>query len=169
MFFPLLALTLGLFGIFGILDFPLRTPSAPLGIVSFELAGTPENANAIIESWDQRAKLFAAFGLGLDYLFMPAYALTISLGVLMALRKHGGWFTKIGGAIGWGALLAALFDAVENVFLWRLCRMAAFGAAQTAAFSISCPGKIEPEICPVMLGIFFCWRDADLNSQPRAA
>ncbi len=119
-FFALLALTLGLFGIFRFLDAPLHTPDAPSGIVSFELAGTTAKAESIIQSWDARAQLFAAFGLGLDYLFMPAYALTISLGVLMALRKQRGWFAKLGAYVGWGALLAALFDAVENVALWRL-------------------------------------------------
>ncbi len=119
-FFALLALTLGLFGVFRFLDAPLRTPAAPSGIVSFELAGTTAKAESIIQSWDARAQLFAAFGLGLDYLFMPTYALTISLGVLMALRKQTGWFAKLGAYVGWGALLAALFDAVENVALWRL-------------------------------------------------
>ena len=119
-FFALLALTLGLFGVFRYLDAPLRNPAAPSGIVSFEFAATPTKAESIIQSWDGRAQLFAAFGLGLDYLFMPAYALTISLGVLMALRKHGGVFAKVGGYFGWGALLAGLFDAVENMALWRL-------------------------------------------------
>ena len=119
-FFPLLALTLGLFGVFGILDLPLRTSSAPIGIVSFELAGTMEKANAIIQSWDARMRLFAAFGLGLDYLFMPAYALTISLGVLLIARKHDGVYTKMGVYFGWGALLAVFFDAIENIALWRL-------------------------------------------------
>ena len=119
-FFALLALTLGLVGVFSLLDAPLRTTAAPNGIVSFELAGTPEKADAIIQSWDARAQLFAAFGLGFDYIFMPAYALTISLGVLMALRKHSGIFSKTGIYAGWGMLLAALLDAVENVALWRL-------------------------------------------------
>lgn len=119
-FFSLLALTLVLVGAFRLLDAPLHTPAAPNGIVSFELAGTTARSESIIQSWDARAKLFAAFGLGIDYLFMPAYALTISLGVLMVLRKHGGVFAKLGGYFGWGALLAGLFDAVENVALWRL-------------------------------------------------
>lgn len=119
-FFALLALTLGLFGVFRGLDAPLRTDAAPNGIVSFELAGTTAQVESILQSWDARAQLFAAFGLGLDYLFMPAYALALSSAVLMALRKQGAWFAKLGIYIGWGALLAALFDAVENLVLWRL-------------------------------------------------
>ena len=119
-FLSLLALTLVLVGVFSFLDTPLRNPVSPSGIVSFELAGTPDKANAIIKEWDLRAQLFAALGLGFDYLFMVAYGLTISLGVLIAASKHGGKFEKVGVYVGWGVLLAALFDAVENFALWRL-------------------------------------------------
>ena len=119
-FILLLALTLVLVGVFSFLDAPLRNPVSPSGIVSFELAGTPDKANAIIKEWDLRAQLFAALGLGFDYLFMVAYGLTISLGVLIAASKHGGKFEKVGVYVGWGVLLAALFDAVENFALWRL-------------------------------------------------
>ncbi|MCP4138687.1 MAG: hypothetical protein GY755_00070 [Chloroflexi bacterium] len=119
-FLSLLALTLVLVGIFGILDAPLRNPVSPSGIVSFELAGTPEKAEAIIQSWDSRAQLFAAFGLGYDYLFMVVYGLTLSLGVLMTASKNGGKFEKVGNYLGWGVLLAALLDGVENFALWRL-------------------------------------------------
>ena len=119
-FFPLLALTLGLLGVFQLLDAPLRNPVSPSGIVSFELAGTPSKADAIIQAWDASAQLFAAFGLGLDYLFMIAYGLTISLGVLMAASKQGGSFEKVGNYVGWGVLVASLFDASENFFLWQI-------------------------------------------------
>ncbi len=119
-FFPLLALTLVLVGVFQLLDLPLRTSAAPNGILSFELAGTIEKADAILQSWDSRAQLFAAFSLGLDYLFLFAYGLTISLGVLMVAEKHGGRFSEIGKIIGWGVLLASLLDAIENLALWRL-------------------------------------------------
>ncbi|MCL4529010.1 MAG: hypothetical protein M1282_06325, partial [Chloroflexi bacterium] len=66
-FIALLVWTLGLFAVFRVLDQPL----APNGIVSFELAGTLERVTTILSSWSTQAKLYAAFGLGLDYLFMP--------------------------------------------------------------------------------------------------
>lgn len=119
-FLSLLFLTLILFAVFRVLDAPLRTPAAPSGIVSYELAGTPAAAQSILDSWDERARLFAAFGLGLDYLFMPAYALALSLGILLAAGRHAGWFTRLGAWMGWGALLAALLDAVENFALFKL-------------------------------------------------
>ncbi|MEW5939927.1 MAG: hypothetical protein AB1750_09720 [Chloroflexota bacterium] len=119
LFLTSLALTLVIFAIFRVLDAPLRTDVAPSGIVSYELAGNIKPAAEILASWDGRAQLFAAFGLGLDYLFMSAYALALALGVLLAASRHSGGFAKLGAPLGWGALLAALFDAVENFSLWN--------------------------------------------------
>src|SRR5512137_1524328 len=84
MFYVFLALTVLIFGIFRFLDAPLRTSTAPNGIVSFELAGGVEDARSMIASWDANARLFAAFGLGFDYLFMPVYAFALSFGLLLA-------------------------------------------------------------------------------------
>lgn len=119
LFWAFLAGTVILFAVFRPLGAPLTTSAAPSGIVSFELARTPVNAQAMLDSWDARAQLFAAFGLGFDYLFMPVYALALALGALLAAGRHPGAFARLGAWIGWGALLAALLDAVENVGLWN--------------------------------------------------
>jgi hypothetical protein len=130
LFWAFLIGTLILFAIFRVLDAPLRTPAAPSGIVSFELAGTPFQAQAIIDSWNEttpgvisRAYSFAAFGLGLDYLFMPFYATALALGILLAAGRHQGWFSTLGIWLGWGAFAAALFDAAENYALARMLLM----------------------------------------------
>jgi hypothetical protein len=120
LFLTFLTLTLILFAIFRVLDVPLRTSAAPNGIVSFELAGMPEAAQAMVDSWDAHARLFAAFGLGIDYLFMPLYALALSFGILLAASRHPGVFSKLGAWLGWGALAAPLFDGVENFALFKL-------------------------------------------------
>ncbi|MDI6769010.1 MAG: hypothetical protein QMD04_04980 [Anaerolineales bacterium] len=127
-FIALLVWTLILFAIFRPLSAPLTTSAAPSGIVSFELAHTPENAARMLDSWDERAQLFAAFGLGFDYLFMPSYALAIALGILLAAGRHPGAFAKLGAWLGWGLILAAILDAVENVALWNVL----LGAANSA-------------------------------------
>jgi len=119
LFFAFLAGTLILFAIFRVLDAPLQTPAAPSGIVSFELAGSPGNAQAMVASWSEYARLFAGFGLGFDFLFMPVYALALSLGILLATERHPGGFAKLGAWLGWGALVAPLFDAVENIGLLK--------------------------------------------------
>src|SRR5690349_11404866 len=84
LFFTFLILTLTLLAIFHVLDQELRTDAAPNGIVSFELAGNPETARAIIDSWeDMRLWLSAASSLGIDYVFMPIYALALAFGSLL--------------------------------------------------------------------------------------
>lgn len=137
-FFTSLALTLILFAVFSLLDQPLRTDAAPNGIVSFELAGNPQTARAITDSWKKMSLLlsavagqanpdtvnvpyvFAAFGLGIDYLFMPIYALALGFGTLLASRRHGGWVRSLGALAGYGAFGAIVFDAVENYALLQV-------------------------------------------------
>jgi hypothetical protein len=133
LFYVFLLLTFLIFGVFRGLDEPLRTNAAPNGVVSFELAWTPERADAIIFSWENSRwldlpqsldheispKLYAAFGLGLDYLFMPAYALALSLGLLLMMRGRPVWYLQLAAWMGWGMFAAALFDAVENFALWK--------------------------------------------------
>lgn len=130
-FFVFLGLTMLIFGVFGALDQPLRTSAAPYGIVSFELAGSPERAFQIMVSWEGGCEdcppirkfqpyLYAAFGLGLDYLFMPAYALALSLGLLLAGAGRAIWYSRWTAVMGWGAFAAALLDALENYALWQV-------------------------------------------------
>ncbi len=119
MFYFFFIFTLVIFGVFRQLDQPLQTTAAPNGIVSFELARTFDNSQAMINSWDSNARLFAAFGLGLDYLFMPIYALALSLGLLLAGRGKANWYLTLTAWLGWGAFAAALFDMLENYALWR--------------------------------------------------
>jgi hypothetical protein len=119
LFYVFLALTLLIFGVFRWVDAPLRTDAAPSGIVSFELARTVDTAQNIVNSWDSNARIYAAFGLGLDYLFMPVYALALSLGLLLTLNNRTGWYYHLAVWMGWGTFAAALFDAVENYALWK--------------------------------------------------
>jgi len=137
-FFLFLFLTVTLFVIFRFLDKPLHTSAAPNGIVSFELAGSVEQARAITDEWKRSSLLlsevagqpnpdivnipyvFAAFGLGIDYLFMPVYALALAFGTLLVASKHSGWLRSLGAVAGYGAFAAALFDAVENYALFQI-------------------------------------------------
>ena len=136
-FFTFLFLTLLMFAVFRVLDQPLRTQAAPGGIVSFELAGDPLAARAILESWNQLSTLlsatgkpnpdivnvayaFAAFGLGLDYLFMPIYALALAFATLLVTQKHAVLLKSLAILAGYGAFAAALFDAVENFALLQI-------------------------------------------------
>jgi len=130
------------------LNSPLRTSAAPAGIVSFELAGTPDNALSIIGSWipkynpavdyiaaeDYKPLLYAAFSLGFDYLFIYSYAISIALGILLAAGRHGGKYETISIWLGWGLIAAALFDVVENIALWRILTGEVFHLLTQLAF-----------------------------------
>jgi len=99
---------------------PLFTPAAPYGIISYELAGTVEHAQEVLDSWDQEARLYAAFSLGFDYLFMVLYSITIALAclwgsrILHARRMPG---ASMGILLAWGSWLAAILDGIENIAL----------------------------------------------------
>ena len=99
---------------------PLNTPAAPLGIVSFELAGSSQRAQEILGSWDVHAQLRAAFSLGLDYVFMLAYSATIGLACIWAgeaLQAYGWPLAGLGRLLAWSQWLAALLDGLENIAL----------------------------------------------------
>jgi hypothetical protein len=119
-FWPLLGLTLLLIIIFGISGASLTTEAAPYGVVSFELAGSLENMQQILTSWNVNTQLRAAFGLGLDYLFMVVYASTIAFGCGIAAQvlQRSHWpLAGLGNILAWSVILAALLDVVENVAL----------------------------------------------------
>lgn len=62
---------------------PLQTLAAPQGIVSLQLAGTAEHAQAILASWGEDGLTLARLSLWLDFLFIVAY-----LAALLQLTRH---------------------------------------------------------------------------------
>jgi len=119
-FLSFLALTLVLMFVLLRIDVPLQTTAAPKGIVSYELAGSVNDAQLILDSWNPTVRLYAAFSLGLDYLYMPAYAIAIGLACAWAAElwsKRRRSLAAIGVGLAWGLMVAALCDAVENVAL----------------------------------------------------
>jgi len=115
-----LALTVLLTLVMQRLDGPLKTPASPQGIVSYELAGNAQTAEAILRSWDANARLHAALSLGIDYLYMLAYAGLLALAALSARAHASGMMRRAGELAAWGMGLAALSDATENYFLWQM-------------------------------------------------
>jgi hypothetical protein len=104
--------------IFAVTGASLNTGAAPQGIISLQMAGNVTKASEMIASWDSKARLLAAFGLGLDYLFMPVYAMLIGLGCIATaeqLRRSKWPLATLGSWLAWGLCLAAIFDALENI------------------------------------------------------
>lgn len=98
----------------------LRVGPADPSVLRFEFVWSQTGADEVIGSWSTGQQLHAAFGLGLDYLFMPLYATTLALAcVWVTAAKSQRWGTA-GVCCAWGAWAAALFDALENLALLRL-------------------------------------------------
>jgi hypothetical protein len=103
------------------LDHQLKNPDfAPLGILSLQFAKTEYAVRNLFASWTGPAHLFLQFSLGLDYLYMVSYSVTISLACVLAGMKHSRLKTWA-ALLAWAQLLAALLDAIENgACVWAL-------------------------------------------------
>ena len=122
-FIALLALTLAVMVSLNALGRPLNTEVAPLGIVSFELAGELSLAQSMVESWGQTGQAYAGLNLGLDYVYLIAYSSCIALGcglVARSLSRRGEFLSSVGAVLAWAQFGAALLDAVENYALIRV-------------------------------------------------
>ena len=133
-FVALLVLTIAAMVAEQITGAPLKTDAAPSGIVSFELAGALPVAQKIVESWGAAGRVYAGLNLGLDFLFIAAYASCIGLGCVLVARRlarQSASVASIGVALAWAIWLAALLDCTENYTLINLLlgsQQAAFAA-----------------------------------------
>ncbi|MCB2169765.1 MAG: hypothetical protein KQI78_19065 [Deltaproteobacteria bacterium] len=106
-----------------VLDNALKTPEAPAGIISFELAGTLAGAEKIMGSWDGPARIQAGISLGIDFFFLMAYACTLATACRMVaarMRPRRPWMGTLGCLMAGGAWCAACLDTVENMALIQL-------------------------------------------------
>ena len=99
----------------------LTNDSAPSGIVSYEFAGDRATAEGIINSWDETARVYAGFNLGLDYLYLLLYSTSIAMALLWLTDGiQARWLAKLALILAWGLWLAALLDACENYALFTM-------------------------------------------------
>ncbi|MGK0387915.1 MAG: hypothetical protein ACI94Y_000642 [Maribacter sp.] len=102
---------------------PLETSVSPNGIVDFEFAGDVETAKAMMAGWEIKnpglGKIYAAYNMGLDNLFLFVYSHAIGLACLLIGKKIEKW-KKVAMIIATLQILAALFDIVENYGLVQL-------------------------------------------------
>ncbi len=116
----LLALTLLVGVVIAIIDEGIRTPVAPLGIVSFELCAFIDSCADIMRSWDQRATKLVALSLGFDYLFMLLYPATIFVSLWVMLPLLGPHLQTPTRWVAWSSWGMAITDALENYFLTQM-------------------------------------------------
>ncbi len=127
--------TLLVFAISSVLDYwgrNLETPSAPSGIVSFELAGDRNTSQNIRCDWHWEGQTQTATNsIWLDFLFIPAYVCSLLLAGLWASRQLAQ--RKMVGASAALFLarlqpLAGALDIMENAALLLLLGGHAEGA-----------------------------------------
>lgn len=107
-----------LFFVLLMLNQPLQTASAPQGIVSYELAGTADQAHAILRSWRSEGIVWAKISLWLDFLFIPAYLLALTHLTRHFTRDRPGVRERVGAR--WIRTLfatAGMSDVAENILL----------------------------------------------------
>jgi hypothetical protein len=106
-----------------VLDHPLKTEASPYGIISFELAGELATSQAMMASWGSQGSIHAGLSLGLDYVFLMAYAGGIALGCVILARgflDHSRGMANLGVVLSWLLLAAGMLDALENYALIRV-------------------------------------------------
>lgn len=121
-FWLLLALFLPTAVAMVLIDLDLRGPQSPNGIISLELCAYADTCAAIVEQWGSRGRDAAMLGLGLDYLFLVAYAGLLGVSLWWRGSRR----------MPWAALGAGLADAVENFALVQYLQQGG-GWAQAAA------------------------------------
>lgn len=99
-----------------------RHPAAPLGIVSFEMAGSVGRAGEILAAWGPEGKRAARTSLRWDYPFILGYAagLTVLAGLAGAVLARSPLVAGLAPVFAWAATAAGLLDALENVALQRV-------------------------------------------------
>ena len=134
---PLVLLVVALIAVMRTVDKPLKNNVSSSGIVSFEFGGDLPQSTAIIHSWSPEARQYAAFSLGIDYLFLTAYATLLALLCVNVanfcwknsnelMQKSGMWLACL-------QIFAGLLDAIENTALINLL----FGSQHASLPSIA--------------------------------
>ena len=102
------------------LDTPLRSDTAPLGIVSYELAWSAPRASAIIDAWRSSDAIEPAkVSLGVDFVFLLAYPLFFLYSMRLLRRETPHVIDQLGRAAPW-VLCCMPLDAGENLLLWHM-------------------------------------------------
>lgn len=113
----LLALEVLSISLLALADFQLRSDVTPMGIVSFQFLGNGVDAKRALMAWGEGGRIYAAFSLGADYLFMVVNALLLALlaGMLgRKLKTSRPGFWSLSAAMAWVFILAGVCDAIEN-------------------------------------------------------
>jgi hypothetical protein len=122
-----------------LLDPRMRVAGGP-GIIDFEFAGSRSHAAQIMAEWGVKGRHAAHLSLLLDYGYMLSYGAFFALAgfAIRDTARASGWrrLARAGIVIPFFALVAAMFDASENVAL--LLTLAGHGGSFAPPFATVC-------------------------------
>jgi pimeloyl-ACP methyl ester carboxylesterase len=114
------ALAVALLAVLAVIDERMWDAGGP-GIVGFELAGSEDSAREILAEWGEEGRDAARLSLWLDFPYLVVYGAFWALAAAairdLARRRDWSRYAAAGSVAIVLAVVAALFDAVENVGL----------------------------------------------------
>jgi hypothetical protein len=101
------------------------------GIIPFEVAGSQDRADEIMDEWGEDGRDAARESLWIDFGFLAAYGtfLTLAIATVRDRARSRGLrrLAAVGGFIAWFGAIGAGFDALENI-----CLLLTLGGAGSA-------------------------------------
>jgi hypothetical protein len=159
--------TVVLTGVGVALEQPMHDAGGP-GILAFEFAATKAHAGRILAEWGPKGRRAARISLIVDYAYMISYGGFFTLAGLATrdLARTRDWrrLRAAGTIVPFFALAAAIFDAVENVFL--LLVLEDHGGAHAPLLATIC-STIKFTLITIAIGYSICgltWRLASAST-----
>jgi hypothetical protein len=94
------------------------------GIIPFEVAGTQEHAEEILDDWGGEGRDAARVSLIADYPYIVAYSIFLAVGCTIAAerldRRGMRRLSRIGPVLAWAQFVAGALDAIEDAALLRV-------------------------------------------------
>jgi hypothetical protein len=116
---------------------PLRAfAETPHGILDFELARNAARAGEILNAW-QSLRLTVLTQLQVDFGFLVAYPLFLSLACAMLSESPHARWPAVALFLSWAVLLACPLDATENLALLHMVKHGASDGAARLASTVS--------------------------------
>lgn len=131
----------------------LHNDTAPMGIITYEFAGTTAYAEEILASWEDVMADAWAVQL-LDFVWMFLYAITLALGCTLAGQAWARILPALAvpfALAAWVQLAAIVFDGIENTALvWMMYTGSGAQPAPMIAYAAA-----VPKFAIVFVGILF--------------
>jgi hypothetical protein len=144
-----------------LLEKPMERTGGP-GILAFEFAATKARASQILAEWGPKGRHAARISLIVDYAYMVSYGGFFTLAGFatrdMARTRDWRRLAAIGTVVPFFAAAAAIFDAIENVFL--LLVVGGHGGSIAPLIATVC-SSIKFTLITIAIGYVLCglaWR-----------